>query len=32
MNIIGYFEIQSSDTKRDIRFYESVFDVDENAK
>jgi len=25
MNTIGYFEIQSSDTKRDIRFYETVF-------
>lgn len=25
MNTIGYFEIQSSDTDRDIKFYESVF-------
>ncbi|MCW3115857.1 MAG: lactoylglutathione lyase-related protein [Segetibacter sp.] len=25
MNTIGYFEIQSSDPKRDIRFYETVF-------
>ena len=25
MNTIGYFEIQSSNTKRDIKFYESVF-------
>ena len=25
MNTIGYFEIQSSDTDRDIRFYENVF-------
>jgi hypothetical protein len=25
MNTIGYFEIQSSDPSRDIRFYESVF-------
>jgi predicted enzyme related to lactoylglutathione lyase len=25
MNTIGYFEIQSSDPKRDIRFYEAVF-------
>ncbi len=25
MNTIGYFEIQSSETARDIRFYESVF-------
>ena len=26
MNTIGYFEIQSSDTNRDIKFYQSVFD------
>ena len=26
MNTIGYFEIQSSDTARDIKFYETVFD------
>lgn len=25
MNTIGYFEIQSSDPKRDIEFYENVF-------
>jgi len=25
MNTIGYFEIQSSDPKREIKFYESVF-------
>jgi len=25
MNTIGYFEIQSSDTKREIKFYETVF-------
>jgi hypothetical protein len=25
MNTIGYFEIQSSDPKRDITFYENVF-------
>src|SRR5665647_3632939 len=25
MNTIGYFEIQSSDVKREIKFYESVF-------
>ncbi len=25
MNTIGYFEIQSSDTGRDTRFYEAVF-------
>jgi len=25
MNTIGYFEIQSSDLKREIKFYESVF-------
>jgi uncharacterized protein len=25
MNTIGYFEIQSSDTERDIKFYEKVF-------
>ncbi len=25
MNTIGYFEIQSSDPKRDIKFYSSVF-------
>ena len=25
MNTIGYFEIQSSDTARDIKFYENVF-------
>ena len=25
MNTIGYFEIQSSDTSRDIKFYENVF-------
>ncbi|MEO7768618.1 MAG: VOC family protein [Ferruginibacter sp.] len=25
MNTIGYFEIQSSDPTRDIKFYESVF-------
>jgi uncharacterized protein len=25
MNTIGYFEIQSSDTERDIQFYQSVF-------
>lgn len=25
MNTVGYFEIQSSDTKRDIKFYETVF-------
>jgi len=25
MNNIGYFEIQSSDTKREINFYQSVF-------
>jgi uncharacterized protein len=25
MNTIGYFEIQSSDTVRDIKFYETVF-------
>lgn len=25
MNTIGYFEIQSSDVKRDIEFYKSVF-------
>ncbi len=25
MNTIGYFEIQSSDTTRDIKFYETVF-------
>jgi len=25
MNIIGYFEIQSSNPARDIRFYEAVF-------
>jgi predicted enzyme related to lactoylglutathione lyase len=25
MNTIGYFEIQSSNTKRDIAFYENVF-------
>ena len=26
MNTIGYFEIQSSDPKRDIKFYQSIFD------
>ena len=26
MNTIGYFEIQSSDIERDIKFYQSVFD------
>jgi len=26
MNTIGYFEIQSSDTKRDIHFYKTIFD------
>jgi len=26
MNTIGYFEIQSSDTERDIKFYQSIFD------
>lgn len=26
MNSIGYFEIQSSDPGRDIKFYEAVFD------
>ena len=26
MNTIGYFEIQSSDPKRDIQFYEAVFE------
>lgn len=25
MNTIGYFEIQSSDPQRDIRFYEAIF-------
>lgn len=25
MNTIGYFEIQSSDTERDIKFYKNVF-------
>ena len=25
MNTIGYFEIQSSDPKREIKFYESIF-------
>ncbi len=25
MNTVGYFEIQSSDPARDIRFYENVF-------
>jgi uncharacterized protein len=25
MNTIGYFEIQSSDPKRDIKFYQSIF-------
>src|SRR6187431_2562533 len=25
MNTVGYFEIQSSDPARDIRFYETVF-------
>jgi hypothetical protein len=25
MNSVGYFEIQSSDTSRDIQFYQSVF-------
>src|ERR1700744_5800814 len=25
MNTIGYFEIQSSDVKREIKFYETVF-------
>ncbi len=25
MNTIGYFEIQSSDTARDIKFYENIF-------
>jgi uncharacterized protein len=25
MNTIGYFEIQSSDCKRDIKFYETIF-------
>ena len=25
MNTIGYFEIQSSDPKRDIKFYQAVF-------
>ncbi len=25
MNTIGYFEIQSSDTERDVKFYENVF-------
>jgi predicted enzyme related to lactoylglutathione lyase len=25
MNTIGYFEIQSSDPNRDIKFYETVF-------
>jgi len=25
MNNVGYFEIQSSDTKREINFYQSVF-------
>src|SRR5688572_29060933 len=25
MNTIGYFEIQSSDTARDIKFYETIF-------
>ena len=26
MNTIGYFEIQSSDPEREIRFYNSIFD------
>jgi predicted enzyme related to lactoylglutathione lyase len=26
MNTVGYFEIQSSDPKRDIKFYTEVFD------
>ncbi len=26
MNTIGYFEIQSSDTQRDIEFYKNVFE------
>ena len=26
MNTIGYFEIQSSEPKREIKFYETVFD------
>ena len=26
MNTIGYFEIQSSDTERDTKFYQSIFD------
>ena len=26
MNTIGYFEIQSSDLKREIKFYETIFD------
>ena len=26
MNTIGYFEIQSSDTEREIKFYQSIFD------
>jgi hypothetical protein len=25
MNTVGYFEIQSSDPKRDVKFYETVF-------
>ena len=25
MNIVGYFEIQSSDPKREIKFYETIF-------
>ena len=25
MNTVGYFEIQSSDTGRDVRFYETIF-------
>jgi uncharacterized protein len=25
MNTIGYFEIQSSDTPRDVKFYETIF-------
>src|SRR6187431_1181507 len=26
MNTIGYFEIQSSNTERDMKFYQSIFD------
>lgn len=25
MNTIGYFEIQSSNTQRDIKFYKTIF-------